>query len=289
MGHVEKRLLAALALSAPAGLWWGAGHAAAGAADIVLAPHRAVYDLKLEAASPGSGVADVSGRIVYELTGSACEGYAQSMRFLTVTVTQDGETRLTDLRNSSWESVPPRHLRFSATIYQNEQAAEQTQGSAKRDASGAVAVELARPAKKKLALAKDVYFPVQHAMAIIETARRGGRMLSADLYDGSETGEKVYATSTAIGLAVVAGAQKTLAHLKGGDALDHVPSWPVSISYFAKGGPRGDAVPLYEMSFRFHENGVTSSLKIDHGEFAIRGNLTDLAYLEASPCAPAKP
>jgi hypothetical protein len=43
------------------------------------------------------------------------------------------------------------------------------------------------------------------------------------------------------------------------------------------------------MSYRFHENGVTSSLRIDHGEFAIKGDLKELSYLEAGKCPPEKP
>ena len=69
---------------------------------------------------------DVTGRIVYELTGSACEGYAQNMRYVTQTMNQDGAAQTTDLRTSSWEAVPPLKLRFSSSTYQNEQPADQT-------------------------------------------------------------------------------------------------------------------------------------------------------------------
>ncbi|HKZ96514.1 MAG TPA: cell envelope integrity EipB family protein [Hyphomicrobiaceae bacterium] len=259
-------------------------------AELVFAPHRAVYELKLDRTNPGSGVAELTGRIVYELTGSACEGYTQNMRYVTQTINQDGETQLADLRTSSWESVPARRFRFSSTNYQNDQLTEQTQGTAERNASaGPVTIELRRPVKKKIELSSSVYFPIQHSMAVIAAARSGKRIVTADLFDGSEAGDKVYATSTAIGRQVAPGAMKTLALLKDGDKLDLVPSWPVSISYFAPGPARGDSVPLYEMSYRFHENGVTSSLGIDHGEFAIRGELKELIYLEASTCAPAKP
>lgn len=173
---------------------------------------------------------------------------------------------------------------------QNEQPTERTQGAAAREQlAGPVTVELARPAQRTIELARDVYFPIQHSMALITAAREGKRILAVDLFDGSETGDKVYATSSVIGRLVVPGAKKTLALLKDGDKLDRVPSWPVSVSYFKQGAEKGDATPLYEMSFRIHDNGVTSSLRIDHGEFAIRGDLKELVYLEVSKCASAKP
>jgi hypothetical protein len=114
-------------------------------------------------------------------------------------------------------------------------------------------------------------------------------MLIADLYDGSDSGEKVYSTSAAIGRQAAPGAIKMPALAESGDRLARAPSWPISISYFEKSTSQGDAVPAYEMSYRFHDNGVTSKLLIDHGEFAFRGELSELTFLEASACAARKP
>lgn len=265
-------------------------HAAPALEEVVFAPHRAIYELSLDSAKSGSGVTGVNGRIVYELSGNACEGYAQSMRFVTQTANQEGEIQTTDLRTSSWEEVPARRLRFSTSTYQNEIAAEQTQGVAKRaQASGGVTVDLTRPTQRQVKLSGEVYFPIQHSMAIIQAARAGRTILAADLFDGSESGDKIYSTSTAIGHQTKPGAGAVISLAKGSSDLDRVPSWPVSVSYFpATPGP-GDAVPLYEMSYRFHENGVTSSLSINHGDFAIKGELKELTYFDASPCKPPAP
>lgn len=278
-------VLVGLGLAVLAGQQGAALHAAPALKEVVFAPHRAVYDLSLDSARSSSGVAGVNGRIVYELTGNACEGYAQSMRFVTQTLNQDGDVQLTDLRTSSWEEVPARRLRFSTSSYQNEIQAEQTQGIAKRaQASGEAAVELSRPSKKTAKLSGNIYFPIQHSMAIIQAARAGRTILAADLFDGSESGEKIYATSTAIGRQSKAGDVAKLSLAKGIAALDRVPSWPITVSYFPPADVRGDTVPLYEMSYRFHENGVTSRLRINHGDFAINGDLKELTYLEVSPC-----
>jgi hypothetical protein len=267
----------------------GEAHAQPAPKEVVFAPHRAIYDLSLDSTKSGSGVSGVTGRIVYELSGNACEGYAQSMRFVTQTLNQEGEVQTTDLRTSSWEEVPAKRLRFSTSTYQNEIPAEQTQGVAKRgQGSGAAKVDLVRPDKREVQLAGNVYFPIQHSMAIVQAARAGQTILAADLFDGSETGDKIYSTSTAIGQQTKPGAGPVLSLAKGVDGLDRVPSWPISVSYFASTKVPGDAVPLYEMSYRFHDNGVTSSLRINHGDFAISGELKELTYFEPSPCkAPA--
>jgi hypothetical protein len=262
-----------------------AGAAAPALKDVVFAPHRAVYELSLDGARSGSSVTGVNGRIVYELSGNACEGYAQSMRFVTQTLNQEGGVQTTDLRTSSWEEVPAKKLRFSTSTYQNEIQAEQTQGIAKRsDVHGAATIDLTRPAERQAKLADNVYFPIQHSMAIIRAARAGRTIFAADLFDGSESGDKIFSTSTAIGRQ----SKEPVMTLAKGTNLDQVPSWPISVSYFPTVPGQGDTLPLYEMSYRFHDNGVTSSLRINHGDFAIRGELKELTYFEASPCkAPA--
>jgi hypothetical protein len=106
-----------------------------------------------------------------------------------------------------------------------------------------------------------------------------------DLYDGSEKGEKVYATTSVIGRRQAPGAMKAPAAVKGADALDRQASWPIAISYFEPGSEKKDAVPSYELSFRFYDNGVSTRLVIDYGDFAIKGELTDLEFLEAPKCA----
>ena len=66
-----------------------------------LAPHRAVYDLALRDAATGSGIVGADGRIVYEATGNACEGYSVTYRFVSRLRLQNGATRLIDSRAAS--------------------------------------------------------------------------------------------------------------------------------------------------------------------------------------------
>ena len=251
---------------------------------IVMAPHRAVYDLVLEKTRAGSSVTDVTGRMVYELTGSACEGYTQNMRFVTRMINQDGQAQLTDIRSSSWEEGHGQRLRFNTSQIKDEAQPELTTGDAARAPSSEIQVELSKPQKKAVPLGKGVMFPMQHSKHLLEAAARGDSILQADLYDGSDQGEKVYATTTVIGRPNPLGASKETSALQNAEQLDQVPSWPVSISYFEPGAETKDAIPVYELSFRFYANGVSQKLLIDYGEFAIRGGLSKIEFLEPSKC-----
>lgn len=261
------------------------GAALAAGEAVFMAPHRAVYEMSLANARGGSGVTQVSGRMVYELIGSVCEGYTQNMRFVTRMVNQSSTTTVTDLRSSSWEEGTGRRFRFNSSQFRDEKATEVTAGDAARaTTTDDVKVELTKPAKKDLSLSARTYFPVQHSIALIEAAKAGRELFRGDLYDGSEKGEKVYDTVSAIGRVIASGGNRKLPVVKNADRLNDIAAWPVSIAYFEPRSDRKDVVPVYELSFLFFENGVSRSLLIDYGEFAIRGDLTEINFLEPTKC-----
>ena len=263
----------------------GAAPAGAMGGGISLAPHRAVYEMTLANTRGGTGVTAVSGRMVYELTGSVCEGYTQNMRFVTQLTNQGGTSMITDLRSSSWEEGNGRRFRFNSTQLRDEKPTEATAGDAARtNAADGVKVELTKPAKKGLSLSARVYFPVQHSIALLQAAKSGKQNFRADLYDGSEKGEKVYDTVSVIGRLRPAGSNQRLPPVQNAEALDQLEAWPVAIGYFEPGSDRTDAVPVYELTFLFFENGVSRKLFIDYGEFAIRGELKEIAFHTPSKC-----
>ena len=253
-------------------------------------PHRAVYDITFDHATPDSGVADMSGRMVYEMTGTTCGEYAQNMRFVTRMTNQEGVAQVNDLRTSSFEELATHRLRFSSSQYENQKLSEASQGSAgPGNGASFTEVKLTKPAKKTVKLPSDIYFPIQHSLALVEAARAGHSQFTANLYDGSDKGEKFYETSAVIGPRADPGSVKTLAKVANSEKLNGLASWPIAIGYFEPGPARLDALPTYELSFRFYENGVSSRLYIDYGDFAIRGELKELTFLDAGKCAAEAP
>ncbi len=253
-----------------------------------LASHRAVYEITLDQTRSGGGITDMSGRMVYELTGSVCEGYTQNMRFVTRMTGQDGSATLTDLRTSSWEDALALQLRFNSSQYKDTKLSESTQGEAARQGAGEVKVELTKPGKKEKTIRAGVYFPIQHSIALLEAAKKGDTVFQADLYDGSDKGEKFYATTAYIGRLQAKGHNKSLPAVASAASLDGMVSWPVSISYFDPAKEKQDGLPSYELAFLYFENGVSRRLFIDYGDFAIRGALKELQFIEPGKCEPQK-
>jgi EipB-like len=264
---------------------WQTGSARAADEEIFMAPHRAIYEMSMATARGGTGVSAVTGRMVYELTGSACEGYTQNMRFVTQMINQGGTAVVTDLRSSSWEEGNGKRFRFNSSQYRDEKPTEITAGDAARaNTADDVKVELTKPGKKDLSLSSRVYFPVQHSIALLTAARGGKTLFRADLYDGSEKGEKVYDTVSVVGARQVPGSNQRLPKVSNAEPLDQLAAWPVSIAYFEPSSEHKDSVPVYELSFLFFENGVSRKLFIDYGEFAIQGEIKEIVFLPSNKC-----
>ena len=103
--------------------------------------------------------------------------------------------------------------------------------------------------------------------------------MQARVYDGSDTGAKIFATMSVIGKE----ATKPAEDAKTASALDGIRRWPVVISYFNEAAT--DAPPEYTLSFDLYENGVSGSLKLDYGSFALLARLRKLEILPATGCA----
>ena len=263
-----------------------AAPASAAGPDILLAPHRAIYEMTLVTTRGGTGVTAVSGRMVYELTGSACEGYTQNMRFVTQMTNQGGTAMITDLRSSSWEEGSGRRFRFNSSQFRDEKPTEATAGDAARaNAADDIKVELTKPAKKGLSLSARVYFPIQHSIALLQAAKIGQGDASAPT---STTARRRARRSTTRSPSSAAAGRRAairqLPRVKNVERLDGLEAWPVSIGYFEPGSDSSDAVPVYELTFLFFENGVSRKLFIDYGEFAMRGELKEITFHAPSKC-----
>jgi hypothetical protein len=253
-------------------------------ADVVaLASHRAIYDLKLAQQRGSRALATVRGRIVYDFSGSACEGYALSFRQVTELDNGEGKVAVSDLRSATWEEGAAKNYRFNFQNFVSQEEVSASDGSAERTADG-IGVRLTKPDEKRFDLASAVAFPTEHMRRIIEAARDGKSVLDLQVYDGSEDGEKLYNTLTVIGHVIAPDERKATDAAAGKAALEGLKRWPVTISYFDKAGKGGEQTPVYAITFELYENGISRALSLDYGDFTISGEMTTLEIKDSKPC-----
>ena len=248
-----------------------------------LAPHRAIYDLKL-AKTRGNATAAARGRILYDFSGNACEGYALQFRQVSELDNGEGKRTLSDLRTTTWEDGAAKKLIFKSQNYVNERLADSVDGQAERQ-SDKIAVTLTKPQGRTIDLEAAIVFPTDHVRRIIEAARAGKSILEFPVYDGSETGEKVYNTLTVIGQEIAPNERLPTDAAAGLQPLAGMKRWPVTVSYFDKAAKNaGEQAPIYSIKFELYENGVSRALLLDYNDFAISGELTSLDLKDVPPC-----
>jgi hypothetical protein len=129
-------------------------------------------------------------------------------------------------------------------------------------------------------------FPTEHMVRVSSAARAGQSILSFPVYDGSETGDKVFDTLTVIGRQIAPSERNHADAAAGESKLAAVPRWPVTISYFERGKANKDSeqTPAYAISFELYANGISRALTLDYNNFVIDGKLTSLDVKDIRPC-----
>lgn len=248
-----------------------------------LASHRAAYDISLaDSSTPTTTSAatpiSATGLIAYEFHGSACEGYTSNFRQMTEMERSEGDPVSMQVNAMSFEEANGKSMRFQIDS-QGVQDTPPVVGTATRGAGDDLRVVLTKPKPQTLDFGHDVLFPTQHIERLIEVAKHGGGAIQARVYDGSDTGAKIFATLSVIGKEATKPDEDT----QTAAALGGIRRWPVVISYFDEAAT--DAPPEYTLSFDLYENGVSGSLKLDYGKFALLARLRKLEILPTSACA----
>src|SRR5579872_809609 len=193
----------------------------------VLLPHRAVYDLTLGESRGNSQVVGVRGRILYDFDGNSCDGYSLQFRQVSELDSGEGKTTTSDLRSTTWEGGDAKSFKFASQNFLDQNLVDSVDGHAKHGAA-ATAVDLVKPEQKAIDLDPAVVFPTQHMLRVIEAARAGKTILDFPVFDGSDTGEKVYNTLTVIGRKLTADERKHDDAAANEPKLAGVPRWPVT-------------------------------------------------------------
>lgn len=242
-----------------------------------LVPHRVAYDLTLESNAQMSDLSvNMKGRMVYEFTGNACEGYGVNFRFVLETGDSGGNSAVTDLRNKNFESGDGRSFDFQSQTFVNDVQTEDVNGTAVRDGDK-VQVKLKLTENTEFTIDKPVMFPTAQLIKTIAEAEKGTTVFSDDIYDGSDGGQHVFHTSTVIGSA------RTTPPDESEQPIGNLRRWPVTVSYF--GAAAGsDQPPDYSISFDLWENGISSRMRLDYGDFVLNGKIAHLELLPETAC-----
>jgi hypothetical protein len=263
--------LLATSLSIPTG-------AQAANSTMPLVSHKAIYELRLLEGVGTKAPLGANGQIAFDFSSSPCEGYAQTLRQVVEMQPQEGEPHLSETRSTTYEDAKGADFHFNVTT-PSEKGATAVDGQAIRNNQGVVAIALNSPEAVKLKADSQVLFPTQHIERLLDAARAGEKVMQAQVYDGSDNGQKIFNVTAIIGQPV-SGPDAD----KGAQAqqLQGLRRWPVALSYFPSNVR--DGAPDYVLSFNLYENGVSSGLKLDYGDFILGGELMRIDFPAPAKC-----
>jgi len=274
-----------LAVLAIAAVVCGPAKAAGGA----FLPHQALYDLNLLKSRGSNPINSARGRILYNFSGSACEGYTSEFRQVSELEVGEGKMTLSDLRSSSWEDGSGKSYRFKIDARMNDSDSNPVDGIAERTGDH-ITVKLKQPEAKTFTLDGATVFPTEQIHRIIDAARQGKSLLELMVYDGSDNGQKVYNTLTVIGQPITPDkadkAKLSSDPSTTNEQMKSLTRWPVTVSYYDHDAKtkEGEQTPVYAMSFELFENGVSRALVLDYNDFVISGALGKFDAKDAKPC-----
>lgn len=245
--------------------------AADAAAAQVLLPHRAVYDLALSEATDESNIDALSGRWVFDFTGSQCEGYTLKSRIVMRFNMMEGP-RLVDQRVTSYEDADGETFRFVTKSYIDEEMESEVMGTARREGSGTV-VEYDKPEEAQRRFA-SVLFPTGQLHELLDKVQAGEHFYETAIFDGTEfTGEPVTVS------VVLGGPKPVTRNDPEREALGNFaddPFIPVTAAYFDGEATDGEEISDYNVSFKLHESGIQRDMLIRYNDYSMTAKLVNL-------------
>ncbi|MEA2793327.1 MAG: hypothetical protein QOI87_707, partial [Bradyrhizobium sp.] len=161
--NARSLLLTAAAAAFVSGSFGGRVEAAASGPFLA---HQALYELSLVKSRGSNSINSARGRILYNFSGSTCEGYTSEFRQVSELDSGEGKVTLSDLRSTSWEDGAGKSYRFKIDARMNDADSTPVDGIAERSGDH-ITVKLKQPETKTFMLDGATVFPTEQIQRII--------------------------------------------------------------------------------------------------------------------------
>lgn len=248
---------------------------------VSLAPHKALYDVRLTSSKSGSQILNISGKMFFEWKQS-CEGWISDHRFTLLYEYADAPSMQVSSDFSTFENMDGNSLDFSSRRRRDGEMYQELRGRATLGGKGGAAGKAvySMPEGLDFALAPGTLFPAGHTRALLREILAGRKFFTATVFDGSDE-EGPVEISAFLGAPI-----KPFADGKPGPKIDPAlvggRAWKVRMAFFPLGDPKSESD--YEMDVVLHENGIISDMKINYSDFSVVQTLVALDRFEPEPC-----
>ena len=240
-----------------------------------LAPHKALYEIKLVSTHSGSQILNISGQMFYEWE-SSCDAWISNHRFNMLYEYADTAPMRVSSDFSTHEPFDGLSFNFTSQRKRDGELFEELRGQAliKPEGAGAGHADYSIPPELAFDLPAGTLFPMGHTMNVAEKIKEGKKFYKATIFDGSDDAGPVEVNAF-IGKPVE---QPNLQQVEGSGMIDQKliqsPARSVRLAFFPVNTP--EATSDYEMTMVLHENGVISDMTIEYDDFSVSQKLIAL-------------
>lgn len=245
-----------------------------------MAPHKALYEIKMTSKSSGSQILNISGQMFYEWHPE-CEAWVTDHRFNLLYEYADSPAVRIASDFSTYEPFDGKSFDFTSRRKRNGSLYQEIRGRAEKGADGAGKAVYSLPEGLSFDLDRATLFPMAHSLEILRQAQGGEKFYRAIIFDGSDEEGPVEISAF---LGKTATPLQTLSFPSSVDAsLLKTKAWNVRMAFFPLSGETEDSD--YEMDAIFHNNGIISDMNVEYKDFSITQKLVALEKLTPADCA----
>jgi hypothetical protein len=244
-----------------------------------LAPHKALYDIRMVSRHSGADVLNISGQMLFEAK-MTCDAWTTDHHFKLLYEYADSPPMKIASDFTTYEPFTGTDFDFTSRRERNGEVFEELRGHATRNPGGTGKAVYSMPEGLEFDLPAGSLFPIAHTAAVVTHMQSGEKIFSASVFDGSDQ-EGPVEINAIVGKPVTD--TKSIVSGKTIDAaLLKSPAHNVRMAFFPLNKPEPEAD--YEMNVLLHDNGVISDMLIDYGDFSVTQKLMALEKLEKPVC-----
>lgn len=257
---------------------------AARAAGPVLAPHKAIYDIKMVSRHSGTQILNISGKMMFE-GKMTCDAWTTDHHFKLLYEYADTSPMQISSDFTTYETMDSRDFSFTSRRERNGEMFEEIRGHAVLDETGKGQAVYSLPEGLTFDLAAGSLFPTAHTESLLKQVALGKKFFSATVFDGSDQ-DGPMEINTFIGKPV----PDINAVVPPDKAIDKTllasPAHAVRMAFFPLNKPEAGAD--YEMDAVLHDNGIISDMLVEYGDFSVTQKLVALEKIENPSCGKEK-
>jgi hypothetical protein len=240
-----------------------------------LLPHRATYRITLYSIKPetnqqGLGIAEANGQMTIQLA-RAGDGWAYEQKLTLHVYYTDGSVEQVITSLATYESMDGLKYNFNERTLRGDEEEVVSGDAVLASKGGAGIVTYQQPDESTVQLPVGTIFPTQHLISMLQAAKKGQKVVSNIVFDGtSETHEPVQVDT------VLGAPQDPKLALTNKDLFNAKKVWPMRMAIYPVDSNARDPEADYEINQQVLDGGVIRDMISDYGTFKVKAVLNQV-------------